>query len=68
MVEIETNCIKRVTGRNCRIECEMGSLWITYKYGQDIILNSGESIILDGKRNIVVQGLKDSKYRVVPAP
>lgn len=65
MVSIEKNSIKRVVGKSCDIECNTGSIWITYKNSKDIILNTGESVTLDNKKNIIIQGLTDSKYAVV---
>lgn len=62
MVQINRNCVKKITGSKVSIKCSQGALWITYKNSADIILESGEDIQIRNKRDVMIQGLTESKY------
>ncbi len=56
--------IKKVNKRNCLIKCTSGTLWVTHKNSNDIVLTKGESINLISKKNIFIQKLEDGGYEL----
>jgi hypothetical protein len=48
------------------VRCEEGSLWITeHGSSRDFVLGPGQSLPLDGRRGVVIQGLRPSSLRVI---
>jgi hypothetical protein len=43
------------------IKCIDGEFWITYKNGEDIILNEKEDLNLKNKKKVIIQVLKNGK-------
>lgn len=49
------------------LRCVEGSLWITeHGSSRDFVLGAGQSLPLDGRRGVVIQGLRPSSLRVIP--
>lgn len=52
-------------GKDVRIECVSGRLWLTEEHlVADIVLEAGESYRLTGPGSVVVQALRDALYSV----
>lgn len=53
-------------GSGDAVRCVEGSLWITeYGSSRDYVLGTGQSLPLDGRRGVVIQGLRPSRLRVI---
>lgn len=47
------------------VRCLTGSLWVTeYRNGTDFVLGPGQTLTVDGRRRIVIQGLQPSTLRL----
>lgn len=47
------------------VRCLTGALWVTeYRNGRDFVLGPGQTLTVDGRRRIVIQGLQPSTLRL----
>lgn len=46
------------------ISCDSGILWVTARGTGDILLRAGESVDTEGCRDLCVQALEDSEFRM----
>lgn len=48
------------------VRCVEGLVWITeHDNSRDFVLGAGQSLPLDGRRGVVIQGLRPSRLRVI---